>query len=122
MNKLPILPTNHQTVKPHTFLPVLRIFTTVKRALQINSFYAKQSQFPKSQMNVTPYNTTAYENKSNWKLGENKPNTNPIKPNFKLGNVSLGNYYPSFGLGLAGPNHINEIRIKKAPARNKTTR
>ncbi|MFZ2145902.1 MAG: hypothetical protein WAV28_01680 [Sedimentisphaerales bacterium] len=25
-------------------------------------------------MNVNPYNTTDYENKSNWTLGENKPN------------------------------------------------
>ena len=43
--------------------------------------YAKQTQFPKSQMNVNPYNTTDYENKSNWTLGENKPKTNPNKPN-----------------------------------------
>jgi len=32
-------------------------------------------------MNVNPYNTTDYENKSNWTLGENEPNTNPIKAN-----------------------------------------
>jgi len=25
----------------------------------------------------------AYENKSNWTLGQNKPNSNPIKPNLK---------------------------------------
>ena len=30
--------------------------------------------FQKSQMNVNPYNTTDYENKSNWTLGKNKPN------------------------------------------------
>jgi hypothetical protein len=29
-------------------------------------------------MNVNPYNTTEYENKSNCTLGENKPNSNPI--------------------------------------------
>jgi len=34
--------------------------------------------FRKSQMNVNPYNRTDYENKSNWTLGENKPNSNPI--------------------------------------------
>jgi len=45
--------------------------------------YAKQTQFPKSQMNVNPYNTTDYENKSNWTLGQNKPNSNPNKPNLK---------------------------------------
>jgi len=32
-------------------------------------------------MNLTSLITVNYENKSNWKLGENKPNTNPIKPN-----------------------------------------
>ena len=42
-------------------------------------------------MNVTPYNTTYYENISNWTLGENKPNSNPIKPNLRKAkmNVSL---------------------------------
>ncbi len=34
-------------------------------------------------MNANLYNTTDYKNKSNWTLGENKPNSNPIKPNLK---------------------------------------
>jgi hypothetical protein len=32
-------------------------------------------------MNVNAYNTTDYENIANWTLGENKPNSKPIKPN-----------------------------------------
>ena len=32
-------------------------------------------------MNVKSYNTMDYKNISNWTLGENKPNSNPIKPN-----------------------------------------
>ncbi len=32
-------------------------------------------------MNVNLYNTTDYENKRDWTLGENKPNSNPIKAN-----------------------------------------
>ena len=36
-------------------------------------------------MNVKSYNTKAYENKSNWTLGENKPNSNPIKANLPEG-------------------------------------
>jgi len=32
-------------------------------------------------MNVTSFYTVDYENIANWKLGENKPNTNPIKAN-----------------------------------------
>jgi len=35
--------------------------------------------FRKSQMNVSIFSKMAYENKSNWTLGENKPNSNPIQ-------------------------------------------
>ncbi len=34
-------------------------------------------------MNANPYNTTDYERKRDWTLGENKPNSNPIKPNLR---------------------------------------
>ncbi|GAI24818.1 unnamed protein product, partial [marine sediment metagenome] len=34
--------------------------------------------FQKSQMNANLYNTTDYEGKRDWTLGENKPNSNPI--------------------------------------------
>ncbi|HIJ52734.1 MAG TPA: hypothetical protein HPP66_06220 [Planctomycetes bacterium] len=34
-----------------------------------------------AQMNVNSFYTVEYENIANWTLGENKPNTNPIKPN-----------------------------------------
>ena len=34
-------------------------------------------------MNVNIYFTEVYENIANWKLGENKPNTKPIKANTK---------------------------------------
>ena len=36
---------------------------------------------PDAQMNVSSFYTVDYENKSNWKLGENKANTKPIKAN-----------------------------------------
>ena len=39
--------------------------------------------FRKAKMNVNPYISTDYENKSNWTLGQNKPNTNPIQTQFK---------------------------------------
>jgi len=32
-------------------------------------------------MNATSLITVDYENIANWKLGENKPNSKPIKPN-----------------------------------------
>jgi len=48
--------------------------------------------FSKSQMNVSPYNTTDYENIANWTLGENKPNSNPIKPNFKKAQMNVNSF------------------------------
>ncbi len=59
----------------------LGIFTLVKSPLQINSFMQNKANFQKSQMNVSIFSQKAYENKSNWTLGENKPNTNPNKAN-----------------------------------------
>ncbi len=40
-------------------------------------------------MNVSIYLQTAYENKSDWTLGENKPNSNPIKPNFQKAQMNV---------------------------------
>jgi hypothetical protein len=40
-----------------------------------------KANFRKSQMNVNLYNTTDYEEQSDWTFGKNKPNSNPIKPN-----------------------------------------
>jgi len=42
-----------------------------------------------AQMNVTSIITTDYENKSNWTLGENKPNSNPIKANFRKAQMNV---------------------------------
>ena len=48
----------------------------------MDQFKPNQSQFPKRpKMNLNFYPTRDYENKSDWTLGENKPNqtqTNPI--------------------------------------------
>jgi len=44
-------------------------------------FMQNKPNLPDAQMNVTSVLTKDYENKSNWKLGENKANTKPIKPN-----------------------------------------
>ncbi len=65
------------------------ISTLVEMPLQINPFYAKQTQFPKKSNDVSPYNTTDYERKRNWTLGENKPNSNPIKPNSKRAKMNI---------------------------------
>ncbi len=40
-------------------------------------------------MNVNIYYTNDYENNSNWTLGENKPNSNPIKPNLRKAKMNV---------------------------------
>jgi len=40
-----------------------------------------EPNFPDEQMNINKVLTKVYENNSIWTLGQNEPNTNPIKPN-----------------------------------------
>ncbi len=40
-------------------------------------------------MNVSIHLQTAYDNKSNWTLGQNKPNSNPIKPNLRKAQMNI---------------------------------
>jgi hypothetical protein len=40
-------------------------------------------------MNVNIYNTTDYENLSDWTIGQNKPNSNPIKPNLQKAKMNV---------------------------------
>jgi len=78
--------------------------TTVESVLQNHLFLQNKANFPDAQMNVNSILTKDYVNKSNWKVRknkantkpnkanqsqfkpikcQNKPKTNPIKPNFK---------------------------------------
>ena len=41
-------------------------------------FIRNKPNFAKAQMNISVYSTMDYENKHNWTLGENKPNSNPM--------------------------------------------
>ena len=43
-------------------------------------------------MNVNPYITTDYENISDWTLGQNKANSNPIKPNLKRAKINANDF------------------------------
>jgi len=60
-------------------------------------FMQNKPNFRKSQMNLNIFSTKAYENKSNRTLGENKPNSNPIKPKTnpipKIAKMNLNIYY-----------------------------
>ncbi len=87
--------------------------TSVENPLQINPFYAKQTQFPKSQMNVNLYNTTDYENKHNWTIGQSKPNSKPIKPNFQKAEMNVNltltkdyRKYDDFVVRINKPNFV----------------
>ena len=42
-----------------------------------------KANLPDDQMNVISFYTVDYENNTNWTLGENKPNTNPIQTQSK---------------------------------------
>jgi hypothetical protein len=75
---------NNQLPTVICLLPsVLRIFTTVESALQIDPFMQNKPNFQKSQMNVKSFHTVAYEIIANWTLGKNKPNSNPIRTQSK---------------------------------------
>jgi hypothetical protein len=65
------------------YVPIRHTSTFVENPLQIHLFMQNKPNFKNSQMNLKSCNTIDYENKSNWTLGENKPNSNPIKPNSK---------------------------------------
>ncbi len=76
-----------------------------------------------AQMNVSPFITKDYENKSNWKLGENKANTKPIKtntnpipekPKMKLNSYSTKDY-ENKRLCRCGQNKLNQTQFLKIP-------
>ncbi len=64
---------------------MLTCFSAGDRETSTNQllFMQNKPNFQKAKMNVNSLITTDYENKSNWTLSENKPNTNPIKANTK---------------------------------------
>ncbi len=49
-------------------------------------FMQNKPNFRRSQMNLKFCKQMDYEYKSDWTIGQNKPNSNPIKPNFKRDN------------------------------------
>jgi hypothetical protein len=75
----------------------------------------KQSQFKpnfkKAKMNVNTVLTKAYENKSNWAICENEPNTNPNKPNFK-GNIMLPRITINPRRGVFRADRIQGVKVE----------
>ncbi len=73
-------------------------------------------------MNLSIYLQTAYENKSNWTLGESKPNSNPIKPNSQKAkmnvNLTLTKDYKKKDDFIARINKPNLVRRRRIPKMN----
>ena len=70
--------------RTHKFLALLSpiIALHLSRTLYKSAlFMQNKPNFRKSQMNVSIFSKMAYEYKHDWTLGENKPNSNPNKPN-----------------------------------------
>jgi len=71
-------------------------------------------------MNVSIFSKMDYENKRNWTLGQSKPNSNPIKPNFRKAqmnlNLTLTKDYrkkDDFLVRINKPNLVRRRRIAK---------
>ena len=69
--------------------------------------------FRKSQMNVNIYNTKNYENKSNWTIGQNKPNSNPIssKANMNANAFSQKDYENKTAFRLEQNKPLTNFRL-----------
>jgi len=87
-------------------------------------FMQNKPNFQKSQMNVIIFSTKAYENLSNWTLGENKPNSNPIKANFRKAKMNVNltltkDYRKNDCLAAQKTNPISEMAKMNANAFSK---
>jgi len=73
-------------------------------------------------MNISSFITMDYENKRNWTLSENKPNSNPIKPNSKKAkmnvNLTLTKDYRKNDDFLVRKNKPNSNPISESPKMN----
>jgi hypothetical protein len=65
----------------------LGIFTLVKNPLQIGSFYAKQTQFPKKSNERKRCYNKGLQKKDDFAVQKNKPNSNPIQSQLKPKNT-----------------------------------
>jgi len=72
------------------------------------------------QMNVNPYNTRDYENKSQRRVRKNKPNSNPIKANLRKAKMNVNSFITKdyrkkedFAVRINKPNLVRRRRIAK---------
>ena len=75
-------PFNQRNPRLMKYLPAYKAALHMSRVLYKSTlFMQNKPNLPDAQMKVSSVLTKDYENKSNWKLGENKPNSKPIKAN-----------------------------------------
>ncbi len=67
----------------HNFAFFLLTFYFLKLVNQFVSIMQNKPNFRKSQMNVTFYMKSKYEELDTWLSGKNKPNSNPIQTQYK---------------------------------------
>jgi hypothetical protein len=73
------------TGRIHNFAFFLLTFYFLKLINQFESIMQNKPNLPAPQMNVSSILTKDYENDNTFRLPENKPKTNPIKPNLPDG-------------------------------------
>jgi len=77
-------PLIYVPIRPYIYVPIRYLY--ICREISTNqTFLCKTNPILSAvgglQMNLSAYIKTAYENIRNWTLGQNKPNSNPNKPN-----------------------------------------
>jgi len=85
-------PDIYVPIRPYIYVPIRHLYIcreTSTNQLILCKTNPILSAVGGLQMNVSIFLQMAYENKSNWTLGENKPNSNPIKPNLKRAQMNV---------------------------------
>jgi len=66
------------------YVPIRHLYICREPSTNQLIFMQNKPNFQDNQMNVSVYLQTAYENKHNWTLSENKPNSKPIQTQSNL--------------------------------------
>ncbi len=67
---------------PVIYVPISHLYICREPSTNQLLFMQNKPNFQDAQMNVSTFSQMDYENLSDWTLGQNKPNSNPIKANF----------------------------------------
>jgi hypothetical protein len=97
----------------------LLISTLVECALQIQPFLTNKPNFRKSQINLSPFITTNYEQRTmNYEV-KNKPNSNPIQSQFKPNTKPIQSQFKANSNPIQSQNEpkTNPISAQKLPKR-----